>query len=58
MGSLDLSCSNVVLITLKSYNLGLKVGRSRLSLLTSKVFMPFDIYTSKAITSSGFTHQS
>ena len=32
-------------------------GRSRLSLLTSKVFMAFDLYSSKVIMSSGITHQ-
>ena len=38
MGSLNLSCPNSVLITLRSVHPGLKPGRSRLSLLTSKVF--------------------
>ena len=41
MGSLNLSCPNLVLITLKSVHPGLKPGRSRLSLLTSKVFMAY-----------------
>ena len=57
MGSLNLSCPNLVLITLKSVHPGLKPGRSRLSLLTSKVFMAFDLYSSKVIMSSGITHQ-
>ena len=34
-----------------------KLGRSRLSLLTSNVFMAFDLYSSKVIMSSGITHQ-
>ena len=34
-----------------------KLGRSRLSLLTSKVFMAFDLYSSKVIMSGGITHQ-
>ena len=57
MGSLNLSCPNLVLITLKSVPPGLKPGRSRLSLLTSKLFMAFDLYSSKVIMSSGITHQ-
>ena len=56
MGSLNLSCPNLVLITLKSVHPGLKPGRSRLSLLTSKVFRAFDLYSSKVIMSSGITH--
>ena len=57
MGSLNLSCPNLVLITLKTVHPGLKPGRSRLSLLTSKVFMAFDLYSSKVIKSNGITHQ-
>ena len=57
MGSLSLSCPNLVLITLYSVHPGLKPGRSRLSLLTSKVFMAFDLYSSKVIMSSVITHQ-
>ena len=45
------------LITGKSVHPDSKPGRSRLSLLTSKVFMAFDIYSSKVIRSSGITHQ-
>ena len=57
MGSLSLSCPNLVLITLKSIHPGLKHGRSILSLLTSKEFMAFDLYSSKVIRSSGIAHQ-
>ena len=57
MGSLNFSCPNLVLITLKSVHPGLKPGRSRLLLLTSKVFMAFDVYSSKVIMSSEITHQ-
>ena len=58
MGSLNLSCPNLVLITGKGVYPDLKPGRSRLSLLTTKVFMAFDLYSSKVIMSSGITHQS
>ena len=51
MGSRCLSCPNSVLRTLKSVQPGLKPGQSRLSLLTSKVFMAFDLYSSKVIMS-------
>ena len=44
------------LITGKSVHPDSKLGRSRLSLLTSKVFMAFDLYSSKVIMSSGITH--
>ena len=67
MGSLNLSCPNYYyyffffsldfLITGKSVHPDSKLGRSRLSLLTSKVFMAFDLYSSKVIMSSGITHQ-
>ena len=46
-----------VLITDKGVHPDLKPGRSRLSVLTSKVFMVFDLYSSKVIMSSGITHQ-
>ena len=45
------------LIICKSVHPDSKLGRSRLSLLTSKVFMAFDLYSSKVIRSSGITHQ-
>ena len=45
------------LIIGKSVHPDSKLGRSRLSLLTSKVFMAFDLYSSKVIMSSGITHQ-
>ena len=44
------------LIIGKSVHPDSKLGRSRLSLLTSKVFMAFDLYSSKVIMSSGITH--
>ena len=47
----------IFLITGKGVHPDSKHGRSRLSLLTSKVFMAFDLYSSKVIRSSGFTHQ-
>ena len=58
MGSLNLSCPSLdFLITGKSVHPDSKLGRSRLSLLTSKVFMAFDLYSSTVIMSSGITHQ-
>ena len=45
------------LIIGKSVHPDSKLGRSRLSLLTSKVFMAFDLYSSKVIRSSGITLQ-
>ena len=45
------------LIIGKSVHPDSKLGRSRLSLLTSKVFMAFDLYSSNVIRSSGITHQ-
>ena len=45
------------LIIGKSVHPDSKLGRSRLSMLTSKVFMAFDLYSSKVIMSSGITHQ-
>ena len=45
------------LIIDKSVHPDSKLGRSRLSLLTSKVFMAFDLYSSNVIRSSGITHQ-
>ena len=45
------------LITGKSVHPDSKLGRLRLSLLTSKVFMAFDLYSSKVIMSSGITHR-
>ena len=61
MGSLNLSCPKFVvlifLITGKDVHPDSKPGRSRLSLLTSKAFMAFDLYSSKVIMSSGITHQ-
>ena len=53
MGSLNLSCP-FFFFCVHPHS---KLGRSRLSLLTSKVFMAFDLYSSKVITSSGITHQ-
>ena len=41
----------------KSVHPDSKLGRSRLSLLTSKVFMAFDLSSSKVIMSRGITHQ-
>ena len=62
MGSLNLSCPNFCSLgipnsTVKVFYPDSKPGRSRLSLLTSKVFMAFDLYSSKVIMSSGITHQ-
>ena len=65
MGSLNLSCPIffffflvlIFLITGKNVHPNLEPGRSRLSLLTSKVFMAFDLYSSKVIMSSRITHQ-
>ena len=60
MGSLNLSCPNFCsldfLITGKGVRPDSKPGRSRLSVLASKVFMAFDLYSSKVIMSSGITH--
>ena len=47
----------LVQITDKGVHPDLKPGRSRLSVLTSKVFMVFDRNSSKVIMSSGITHQ-
>ena len=47
----------LVLITDKGVHTDSKPGHSRLSVLTSKVFMTFDLYSSKVILSSGITHQ-
>ena len=61
MGRLNLSCPNFcslhILITGKGVHPDSKPGRSRLSLLTSTVFMAFDLYSSKVIMSSGITNQ-
>ena len=57
MGSLNLSCPNFCsldfLITGKCVHPDSKPGRSRLSVLTSEVFMAFDLYSPKVIMSSG-----
>ena len=61
MGSLNLSCPNFVVLVFLIVGKGVhpdsKPGQPRLSLLTSKVFVAFDLYSSKVIMSSGITHQ-
>ena len=62
MGSLILFCPNFCSLDIscphnRCVHPDSKPGWSRLSVSSSKVFMAFDLYSTKVIRSSGITHQ-